>query len=96
VGGKAVTDLRRLHLRPDRPNKSREFAGECRHDRNANSLYYVPPNMHVLYHFIKDMPVRASASRSLGGHLNVFSIESMFSLAGHHAALNSVGNRRGK
>ncbi len=45
-------------------------------DRNANPLY-VLPNMHVIYHFIKDMPIRVSALRSLGAHLNVFSIESM-------------------
>ncbi|WP_342629643.1 molybdopterin cofactor-binding domain-containing protein [Nguyenibacter vanlangensis] len=46
-------------------------------DRNANPLYTLP-NMHVLYHFLKDMPIRVSALRSLGAHLNVFSIESMF------------------
>nr|WP_328717842.1 molybdopterin cofactor-binding domain-containing protein [Ensifer adhaerens] len=45
--------------------------------RNSNPLYDLP-NMNVLYHFIKDMPVRVSALRSLGAHLNVFSIESMF------------------
>jgi nicotinate dehydrogenase subunit B len=46
-------------------------------DRNANPLYDLK-NMQVLYHFLKDMPVRVSALRSLGAHLNVFSIESMF------------------
>lgn len=45
-------------------------------DRNANPLY-VFPNMHVLYHFVPQMPLRVSALRSLGAHLNVFSIESM-------------------
>jgi CO/xanthine dehydrogenase Mo-binding subunit len=45
--------------------------------RNSNPLYDLP-NMNVLYHFIKDMPIRVSALRSLGAHLNVFSIESMF------------------
>lgn len=45
--------------------------------RNSNPLYDLP-NMDVLYHFIKDMPIRVSALRSLGAHLNVFSIESMF------------------
>ena len=44
--------------------------------RNSNPLYAFP-NMHVIYHFIKDMPIRVSALRSLGAHLNVFSIESM-------------------
>ncbi len=46
-------------------------------DRNANPLYALP-NMHVVYHFLKNMPIRVSALRSLGAHLNVFSIESMF------------------
>ncbi|MBP2301852.1 xanthine dehydrogenase family protein molybdopterin-binding subunit [Azospirillum picis] len=44
--------------------------------RNSNPLYSFA-NTHVVYHFIKDMPVRVSALRSLGAHLNVFSIESM-------------------
>lgn len=45
-------------------------------DRNANPLYEFA-NMHVLYHFIPEMPLRVSALRSLGAHLNVFTIESM-------------------
>ena len=45
-------------------------------DRNANPLYDLP-HMDVRYHFLKDMPIRVSALRSLGAHLNVFSIESM-------------------
>jgi nicotinate dehydrogenase subunit B len=45
--------------------------------RNSNPLYALP-NMYVLFHFLKDMPLRTSALRSLGAHLNVFSIECMF------------------
>lgn len=45
-------------------------------DRNANPLYAFP-NMHVRYHFVPEMPLRVSALRSLGAHLNVFTIESM-------------------
>ncbi|EWY38365.1 aldehyde dehydrogenase [Skermanella stibiiresistens SB22] len=45
--------------------------------RNSNPLYDLP-NMRVTYHFLKDMPLRVSALRSLGAHLNVFSIECMF------------------
>lgn len=45
-------------------------------DRNANPLY-VLPNMDVRYHFVSEMPLRVSALRSLGAHLNVFTIESM-------------------
>jgi nicotinate dehydrogenase subunit B len=45
-------------------------------DRNANPLYTFP-NMDVRYHFISEMPLRVSALRSLGAHLNIFSMESM-------------------
>jgi nicotinate dehydrogenase subunit B len=45
--------------------------------RNANPLYALA-NMDVNFHFIPKAPFRSSALRSLGAHLNVFSIESMF------------------
>ncbi len=45
--------------------------------RNSNPLYALP-NMDVNFHFIPKGPFRSSAMRSLGAHLNVFSIESMF------------------
>jgi nicotinate dehydrogenase subunit B len=45
-------------------------------DRNANPLYAFP-NMDVRYHFVPEMPLRVSAIRSLGAHLNIFSLESM-------------------
>jgi nicotinate dehydrogenase subunit B len=44
-------------------------------DRNAVPLYDIP-NKHVLWHFIKDMPLRVSALRALGAYLNVFALES--------------------
>lgn len=45
--------------------------------RNSNPLYSLP-NMQVTFHFVRQSPMRTSALRSLGGHLNIFSIESMF------------------
>lgn len=45
-------------------------------DRNANPLYEFA-NMDVRYHFVPAMPLRVSAMRSLGAHLNIFSLESM-------------------
>ncbi len=45
-------------------------------DRNANPLYAFP-NMDVRYHFVPEMPLRVSALRSLGAHLNIFTLESM-------------------
>jgi len=44
-------------------------------DRNAIPLYKLPSGK-VVHHFIPDMPLRISALRSLGGYMNVFSIES--------------------
>ena len=45
-------------------------------DRNAVPFYAVP-NGHVVSHFIKPAPLRVSALRSLGAHMNVFAIESL-------------------
>jgi nicotinate dehydrogenase subunit B len=43
--------------------------------RNANPLYAIP-NASGVYHFVEQRPVRVSALRSLGAHMNVFAIES--------------------
>ena len=44
-------------------------------DRNAIPLYSIA-NKKVIWHFLKHMPLRVSALRSLGAYMNVFSIES--------------------
>ncbi|MGF6963794.1 nicotinate dehydrogenase subunit B [Paraburkholderia sp. WC7.3g] len=44
-------------------------------DRNSIPLYRVP-SLHVRHHFVPAMPIRVSAMRSLGAHMNVFAIES--------------------
>ena len=44
-------------------------------DRNAIPTYALP-NTNIVYHYIKEMPLRVSALRSLGGYMNVFAIES--------------------
>lgn len=46
-------------------------------DRNAIPLYAIP-NCKVISHFLPDMPLRGSSMRSLGGYLNILSIESVF------------------
>jgi len=45
-------------------------------DRNAIPLYAIP-NSKVVSHFLPVMPLRGSSMRSLGGYLNVLSIESV-------------------
>jgi CO/xanthine dehydrogenase Mo-binding subunit len=44
-------------------------------DRNSIPLYKFP-SARVIYHFLPNMPVRVSALRALGAHLNIFAIES--------------------
>ncbi|MCI0754993.1 xanthine dehydrogenase family protein molybdopterin-binding subunit [Teichococcus vastitatis] len=44
-------------------------------DRNGIPLYHLP-SARVVHHFLRDMPLRTSAMRSLGAYMNVFSIES--------------------
>lgn len=61
-------------------------------DRNANPLY-VFPNMDVRYHFVPEMPLRVSALRSLGAHLNVFTIESMLDELAHAAKVDPLAFR---
>jgi CO/xanthine dehydrogenase Mo-binding subunit len=45
-------------------------------DRNAIPLYSIP-NMHIMNNFSPTMPLHSSAMRSLGAHMNVFSIEAI-------------------
>jgi nicotinate dehydrogenase subunit B len=44
--------------------------------RNSNPLYALA-NVHVTFHYLPEMLMRVSSLRSLGAHLNIFSIESM-------------------
>ncbi|HZO21186.1 MAG TPA: molybdopterin cofactor-binding domain-containing protein [Steroidobacteraceae bacterium] len=75
--GPAGALLAAQHLEPafpipePRPIPQPEGGG----DRNAIPLYSLP-QARVVHHFLPDMPVRISALRSLGAHMNVFAIES--------------------
>lgn len=52
-----------------------EITPEGNGDRNAAPIYAIP-NQHVVWHFLRDMPVRVSSLRALGAYVNVFSTES--------------------
>jgi CO/xanthine dehydrogenase Mo-binding subunit len=45
-------------------------------DRNANPLYAFPSRQ-VVWHFLKEAPLRVSALRGLGAYMNVFTIENV-------------------
>jgi nicotinate dehydrogenase subunit B len=74
AGGYAVAQQVAPPFAPQTPEPIAMPEGDG--DRNANPLY-VFANMDVRYHFVPEMPLRTSALRSLGAHLNIFSLESM-------------------
>ncbi len=51
---------------------------------------YDIPRKHVLWHFIKDMPLRVSALRGLGAYLNVFALESFMDELAQAASVDPV------
>jgi CO/xanthine dehydrogenase Mo-binding subunit len=61
-------------------------------DRNAIPLYDFP-NQRIVNHYVRDMPVRASALRSLGAYANVFAIESFMDELAAAAGADSIAFR---
>jgi CO/xanthine dehydrogenase Mo-binding subunit len=59
---------------PTRPRASRSLTSAAL--RNAQPLYRIPAQR-VLEHHVAEQPLRCSALRSLGAHVNVFAIESL-------------------
>ena len=57
------------------PEPKLEITPSGNGDRNADPLYRTP-GKRVVWHFLRDMPLRVSALRALGAYANVFSIES--------------------
>ncbi|MFZ3321025.1 MAG: molybdopterin cofactor-binding domain-containing protein [Usitatibacter sp.] len=62
---------RAFRLKPQKATKTVDGLG----DRNAIPSYNIP-SMHVVHHFLPDMPLRVSAMRGLGAYHNVFALES--------------------
>jgi CO/xanthine dehydrogenase Mo-binding subunit len=61
-------------------------------DRNAIPLYDFP-RQKVVHHFLKEMPVRVSALRTLGAYANVFAIESFMDELALAAGVDPVAFR---
>ena len=61
-------------------------------DRNAIPLYDFP-NQRVVNHYVREMPLRTSALRSLGAYANVFAIESFMDELAHAASADPVAFR---
>jgi nicotinate dehydrogenase subunit B len=58
-------------------------------DRNAIPIYDVP-DLLVVNHYVREMPVRSSSLRSLGGYANVFAIESFMDECAAAAGVDPV------
>lgn len=61
-------------------------------DRNAIALYDFP-GQRVVTHFITEMPLRVSSTRSLGAYANIFAIESFMDELAHAAGADPVEYR---
>jgi CO/xanthine dehydrogenase Mo-binding subunit len=61
-------------------------------DRNAIPLYALP-NMHVMNNFSPTMPLHTSAMRSLGAHMNIFTIETFMDELAAAAGSDAVAFR---
>jgi CO/xanthine dehydrogenase Mo-binding subunit len=61
-------------------------------DRNAIPLYDFP-HQRVVNHYVRDMPVRTSALRSLGAYANVFAIESFMNELAQAAGADPIAFR---
>jgi CO/xanthine dehydrogenase Mo-binding subunit len=61
-------------------------------DRNAIALYDFPAQR-VVTHFVSELPLRVSSTRSLGAYANVFAIESTMDDLAHAAGVDPVDYR---
>jgi len=61
-------------------------------DRNAIPIYDFP-NQRVVNHYVREMPVRTSALRSLGAYANVFAIESFMDELAQAAGIDPIAFR---
>jgi CO/xanthine dehydrogenase Mo-binding subunit len=85
----AAWHLTRPHERPSAINMPLP-AGAA--DRNAIPIYDFP-NQRVVNHYVRAMPVRTSALRSLGAYANVFAIESFMDELAQAAGIDPIAFR---
>jgi len=85
----AAWHLARPHERPSAINIPLP-AGAA--DRNAIPIYDFP-NQRVVNHYVREMPVRTSALRSLGAYANVFAIESFMDELAQAAGIDPIAFR---
>ena len=85
----AAWHLTRPHERPSAINMPLP-AGAA--DRNAIPIYDFP-SQRVVNHYVREMPLRTSALRSLGAYANVFAIESFMDELAQAAGIDPIAFR---
>ena len=92
--GKAGNLLSGLYLKKPFKQPVPENGGPPNYSADRNAIaFYEFPGQSVVTHFITDMPLRVSSTRSLGAYANIFAIESFMDELAHAAGVDPVDYR---
>ncbi len=92
--GKAGNLLSGLYLRKPFKRPLPEAGGPPNYDAGRNAIaVYEFPGQRVVTHFVTEMPLRVSSTRSLGAYANIFAIESFMDELAHAAGADPMEYR---
>ena len=92
--GKAGNLLSGLYLKKPFEQPVPENGGPPNYSADRNAIaYYELPGQRVVTHFITEMPLRVSSTRSLGAYANIFAIESFMDELAHAAGADPLEYR---
>jgi nicotinate dehydrogenase subunit B len=93
-GGKAGNLLSGLYLKKPFKQPVPENGGPPNYSADRNAIaFYEFPGQSVVTHFITEMPLRVSSTRSLGAYANIFAIESFMDELAHAAGADPLEYR---
>jgi nicotinate dehydrogenase subunit B len=92
--GKAGNLLSGLYLKKPFEQPVPENGGPPNYSADRNAIaFYEFPGQRVVTHFITEMPLRVSSTRSLGAYANIFAIESFMDELAHAAGADPLEYR---
>ncbi|HEX7110103.1 MAG TPA: molybdopterin cofactor-binding domain-containing protein [Aestuariivirga sp.] len=92
--GKAGNLLSGLYLKKPFEQPVPENGGPPNYSADRNAIaFYEFPGQRVVTHFITEMPLRVSSTRSLGAYANIFAIESFMDELAHAAGVDPLEYR---
>jgi nicotinate dehydrogenase subunit B len=92
--GKAGNLLSGLYLKKPFKQPVPENGGPPNYSADRNAIaFYEFPGQRVVTHFITEMPLRVSSTRSLGAYANIFAIESFMDELAHAAGADPLEYR---